>query len=105
MVFGDFRNSLRKNKYVRSMLSSGDQKNQKNQGGPPISLSDAKNRIAVDQYGKKKLRKGKLKSRETNRMYASLRGGVRKLRTKKGKTSKKRRRTKKARRSRRTKRR
>ena len=101
-MFGDFRNSLRKNKYVRSMLSSGDQKNQ---GGPPISLSDAKNRIAVDQYGKKKLRKGKLKSRETNRMYASLRGGVRNLRTKKGKTSKKRRRTKKARRSRRTKRR
>ena len=103
-MFGDFRNSLRKNKYVRSMLSSGDQKNQKNQGGSPISLSDAKNRIAVDQYGKKKLRKGKLKSRETNRMYASLRGGARKLRTKKGKTSKKRR-TKKARRSRRTKRR
>ena len=81
------------------MLSSGDQKNSKNQGGPPISLSDAKNRIAADKYGEKKLRKGR-KSRETNRMHASLRGGVRKLRT-----SKKRRRTKKARRSRRTKRR
>ena len=105
MVVRGIRSSLRRNKYVKKLLDSGDQKNLTNQRGPPMSVSEAKNMITNDlltQSGKKRRFRG---------LGRSLFGGRRrrrrtnKLNKKKRTKRRTKRRTKKARRTRRTRRR